>query len=198
MKILLVLALLVAISYIGKIHLFRSRDSLSVYTGGVEFILLGLLLGSGLLIDFPQELIHDLFPFIHIELGWIGLLYGVQLDIKQLRRQSSVNWKVLLIESLFTLVIIFGVIWAALTSSSRFQPNHIIGISLVLASAASLSSPWTAGIIHNVFGERGKAIQRLRFLSGLDDGPGLLVFSALFFSLQVMGGSTHCSGFQVQ
>lgn len=181
MNLLLYLALLVTIAYLGGIYLFGRKGWISFYTGGVEFLLIGAVLGSGFITPMIGELNRELFPFIHIELAWIGLLYGIQLEFRQLRRHPVVDWGLMAGESLVTMTCVFLTAFFFLVDAFTYSSQDILRICLLLAVTASLSNPWALGVLNNIFRFRSTLLRRLRFVVGIDDLPGLAVFTALFF-----------------
>ena len=56
------------------------------YLTGTEFLVLGLLLGPQFLNLMDPETQKGLAPLTALLLGWIGLLFGFQFEIKKLRR----------------------------------------------------------------------------------------------------------------
>jgi len=181
MNPLLILALLVTCAYLGGTYLFSRRGRFGFYTGGVEFLLLGAILSSGTVLHLPKDFFQDLFPFVHIELGWIGLLFGVQFDRRILRHLPAIDWWLMWLKSLLTIAAVSLVGWLCLSVCLKDSSENLIPVVLILAAAASLSSSWTVGIIYNLLKIRTPLVRRLFFISVLDDAPGLMLFSALFF-----------------
>ncbi len=181
MDLLLFLALIVIIAYLGTIYLFGRKGKLGIYTGGIEFLLIGSLLSIKSVFNIDEEFVRDLYPFVHVELAWIGLLYGVQIEWKNIRRHPPVDWAVMFSESVLTMILIFFASHYILRSVLIMEKSLAFFISLLLASAGSISSPWTLGVVHSRLKIRNPALRRLRFIVSIDDIPGIVVFSALFF-----------------
>ncbi len=188
MDILLYLSILITLSYLGGLYVFGRGGRLKFCTGGVEFILFGALVGS----QISPDILSNLFPFLHIELAWIGLLYGIQLEIPQLKRHHPVEWIVMVSESGITLGMIFIATLALVPLLVDVQSLELIAIGLVLASAMSISGPWPLGVLHEVYKIRTNLVRRLRFIASMDDIPGLLVFCTLFFSLPATDSPMDC------
>ncbi|MFC1575016.1 hypothetical protein ACFL5A_00005, partial [Gemmatimonadota bacterium] len=51
-----------------------------VFRTGTHFLFLGLFLGPHLLDLLTQESVRQLFPLLGLALGWIGFLFGLQLN----------------------------------------------------------------------------------------------------------------------
>ena len=131
------------------------------------------------------DTLQDLTLFVHIELGWIGLLYGAQFEWRILRRQPVVNWWIMSVESLFSMLAVFFSAWILLFIWQGFRGMYVLPAVIILSVAASLSSPWTVGIIYQILKVRTPLIRRLQNIVVIDDIPGLLVFSAMF---AILGG----------
>lgn len=193
MDILLYLSILITLSYLGGLYVFGKVGRLKFFTGGVEFILFGAIIGR----QISPDIVSNLFPFLHIELAWIGLLYGIQLEIPQLKRHHPVEWIVMLSESVITLGVVFIATLAIVPLLVNVQSFELIAIGLVLASALSISAPWPLGVLHEVYKIRTNIVRRLRFISGMDDIPGLIIFCTLFFSLPATDSPMDSCDFQV-
>ncbi len=51
---------------------------------GTHFLLIGFLLGPHVLGLLSQDSLRQLFPLLGMGLGWIGFLFGLQLDRRNL------------------------------------------------------------------------------------------------------------------
>ena len=181
MNLLLLIALLVTITYLGGVYLFGKRGRFGFYTAGIEFLLLGAILGSDLLFPSPVWVTKSLQPFVHVELGLIGLLYGIQFEWRTLRRLPRGDWGMMWFKSLLTMTAVFMLAWICLDLCRDAPFRELIPAVLIFAAAALLSSSWTGGVIYNIFRVRTHLVRRLFFISVLDDSPGLVLFSAVFF-----------------
>ena len=76
---------------------------------GVQFLLLGYLLGP----EFPWvPALNDLssiFPVIALAAGWVGLLRGTQFDADELRASTGATWSILLLHHVLAGVLTGGV-----------------------------------------------------------------------------------------
>ncbi|MCF7811765.1 hypothetical protein K9N50_12345 [bacterium] len=191
MNLLLLLALLIASAYLGGMYLLGRRGKIGLYTVGIEFLLLGAILGSEMIVSIPKDVFKDLFPFVHVELGWIGLLYGIQFEWRRLKRRPTIDWWLMSSEALLTMIAVFLASWLMITRWCNFDGDAILPAAIILAAAASLSSPWAVEAIYRVLKIRTPQIHKLRFIAALDDIPGIIVFSAVFFYLQTPTGLMH-------
>lgn len=95
MNTLAVFAGLLAITFIGSRAIFRQRPGHSPITyalqSGTIFLLFGILISPNGLDIIHIEVLKQLRPLIHFGLGWVGFLYGFQLEWRYLRKISR-NW----------------------------------------------------------------------------------------------------------
>ncbi len=81
----LLLALLV-VAYIGSLYTSSERKRSFGSASGVEFVLLGALLGPHALGALSSQAVHAFDPLALMALGWIGLGYGVEWGVIGNRR----------------------------------------------------------------------------------------------------------------
>lgn len=90
MKIIFALLLIIFLAFSGYHLSFRNFKlplfARHFYMRGIEFLFLGLLLGPQYLNLIDSKAQDGLAPLAALVLGWIGLLYGFQFEIKKLRR----------------------------------------------------------------------------------------------------------------
>ena len=83
MKILIAVVVLTALALAGSrrspVHDRLPFAAQMIFTGS-EFIVIGLLLGSGFLGLIDEGTLDRLRPFVCVVLGWIGFLFGLQFD----------------------------------------------------------------------------------------------------------------------
>ena len=88
MKIVVGVALVILIALLGSRRTFTKVKlplaARHIYLTGTEYILVGLCLG-GLLLDLlDQASLKGLDPLLFLSLGWIGLMFGIQLEMPYL------------------------------------------------------------------------------------------------------------------
>lgn len=83
---------------------------------GVEYLLLGYLLGP----QVPQlsalNNVGSIFPVIALAAGWVGLLRGTQFDTAELRAATGATWSIVLAHHVFAGVLTGGAAFWLLTS----------------------------------------------------------------------------------
>ena len=90
MKFILVVAFIILIALIGSRRTFtRLRLPLGaqyLFLTGTEYLFVGVFLGSSGIDLFDAATLEQLRPFMSLGLAWVGLLFGIQLQHRQLIR----------------------------------------------------------------------------------------------------------------
>lgn len=151
-----------------------------IIISGIPYILIGLLLGPHTSNFLSQEILLKLEPLISLALGWVGILFGIQLRWKNLLRfplnyvlftslESLVSFGVILILS----VVLF---WN-LIAASRIQ---MLQAALILAALGCITSPITIARAISVNKARGRLTHLVQFISGLDAFWGIVAAGVIF------------------
>jgi Kef-type K+ transport system membrane component KefB len=149
---------------------------------GSHFLLLGLLLGPFLGLLTP-DVIDQLQPFMALGLGWIGLMFGLQLD----RRQLAQFPPAYLIFAILQAVLTLAIFWGVATMAFRLTDHMAAGIAAALlaaAATAAVSTPAGVALISRTFMVQGKVVQLLFFVASVDAMVGI-------FALQVTYAIHH-------
>ncbi len=148
---------------------------------GTEYIFIGLFLGPYFLNVLTPVRIDQLYPLTSLGLGWIGLVFGSQLELRRLKRFPANYYFIMFFQSLFVFAVLF-IAFYILISYSQIEAKRTYLIAASMAIAAS-------GAITNhpaVFSEgkkrikSGKTLQLMRFVSSLDDLFAFIVLGILF------------------
>ncbi|MBU4203496.1 MAG: hypothetical protein KJ727_07945 [Acidobacteria bacterium] len=109
MRVLYAFGLLVLIAFLGSRFLFRRSKVLSPWSflllSGLLYILLGLLLGKVGLNILSPDVLRELTPLICLGLGWLGFLFGFQLEYRYLRRFPGKYLGLSLIQTVFIFLL---------------------------------------------------------------------------------------------
>ena len=148
MKVLLGILLFVVIALAGHRRSFKALPlgASHLFLTGIEYILVGLCLGDTLLGVLDGPTLDALNPFMVLGLGWAGLLFGVQLD---LRRLASIGGAVVsgaLLQGALTALVVFAAMFALLgalvPAGTPCWPS-----ALVLAAVASCTASSSLALI---------------------------------------------------
>ena len=85
------LLIILLITFVGVRFLSRSTiQKTPLFSGlivsGVPYILMGVMLGPRVFNFLNQSIIESLNPLISMAIGWVGLLFGLQLRWRNIRR----------------------------------------------------------------------------------------------------------------
>ncbi len=138
---------------------------------GMPFLFLGFAFGPHLADLLSRETVDQLTPLLALGLGWIGVLFGLQLDREHLRkfpvRYLGLAWLQAAIA--FAIVYVIGRLiigaWASLSLNA---------IILAGAATACVSTPTAIALISNTYVARGKVSQLLFYVASLDGAVGIL------------------------
>jgi hypothetical protein len=179
--------LLVLIAFLGA-RFITKRKTLSpvnyFFTSGIIYIFLGLSLGrSGLNILSPS-ILTGLTPLISLGLGWIGFLFGFQLEVKYLRRFPRKYKSLSFLQSLFVFLL-GGLIFSL--ALKRLYPTErvflLYGMAVAFGLLLSLNSPTLMNMASTVIPKKGHYYYLARFLasvSGFWGIAGLALFSSFW------------------
>jgi hypothetical protein len=174
------LLLILAIAFIGS--KFFSRTTVinnPVFSGlivsGFPYILMGVLLGPHFFNFLSSEIISSLEPLISLALGWIGLLFGIQLRWRNIRR-FPVNYLIFSsLQSLISFVIIFAIILISFSFLSPAKFVYRLEAAFILAAIGSTTAPLTLGRLVIEHKAKGKLTHFIQFISSLDDIWGITI-----------------------
>lgn len=185
MKTILALALFLVIGFAGTRGLFagiKARLPVTVFfLSGIEFFFLGILLGPSFLDLVSTEALDDLRPLMYLALGWAGLLFGIQLSWRQLRRLSTGTVRILCLDGVTTIGICAVIYFLLLRA---FFPSIEAVVLLphagVLAITAAISSPTIVAILSRMLPSRGKFTGVAKATTSLSAVIPLFCFGLLF------------------
>lgn len=175
MNPLLVVLLLALIGLIGAQLTYSRRQvplgpQISIAIG-LPFLFLGFILGPHLLRVFPEETVEQLTPLMSLGLGWIGVLFGLQLDRDHLRQfpRSYLAITVVQASVAFLIALLVGTLvvdaWFELSAQA---------IVLAAAATACVSTPAAIALISNTYMTRGQITRLLFYVASLDAVVGIV------------------------
>lgn len=184
MKALYAFGLLILIAFLGSRFIFRRARRLTLvyyfFYSGMIYILLGLFLGgSGLDILSPQVL-RGLLPLVAFGLGWVGFLFGFQLEIRYLKRFQKSFQYLSLLQTLFVLILTVGLMNWFLRRFFPEQSNYFLyGMAVAFGLLLTLNSPSLINAISVAIPSRGKYCYLARFLVSVSGFWGIFGLALL-------------------
>jgi hypothetical protein len=150
-----------------------------VFRTGTHFLFLGFILGPQLLGLLTQEAVQQLFPLLGMGLGWIGFLFGLQLDRRNLR-QFPLSFHILALgQAAFVFFFFLGVGWLTflVAGQSGRVPQFLI---MGAAATACISTPAGIALISTNYLVRGKVRDLLFFVASLDALVGIAALQVAY------------------
>ena len=170
------------------------------YLTGIEFLLLGFFLGPATFNLLDVDTMKSLEPVIALVLGWVGLLFGFQFELRKLTRFPRHFFQATLIEAAFTFMVMIPSAFLILIFIIPDHVQNLWPVILMMAAAAACSS--TTGIsllLRDMEKRRHDMVQLLQFVSGLDSGIAMTILSfAYIFRHPVVGESATASTFAME
>ncbi len=185
LKILLSIVLIASLAVLGSKHVYSRlnipmglRNFLSY---GTEYIFIGIILGPYFIDILTPELRSNLYPLVSLGLGWIGFIFGSQLQLKRLGRYPAVYYAVTLFQGIFTGAFVFVSFLFAfrelgLMSGYTFVIPALVTVAL---SASSTNHPAVFHIQQTQYAKT-TTLKFMKFVSSLDDIVAIGGFGVLF------------------
>lgn len=174
MNPIVVVLILALIGLLGAQLTFARRDpplgpriSIAI---GLPFLFVGFALGPHLLGLLSHEIVDQLNPLLALGLGWIGVLFGLQLDRDHLRqfppRYLALAW--------LQAVVAFGIVFlTGYLIVDAWLPLRLEVVVLVVAATACVSTPAAIALISNAYKTRGRVARLLFYVASLDAAVGI-------------------------
>lgn len=157
---------------------------------GLHFLLVGLLLGPvlGLL---SLEVIGQLESLFALGLGWIGLLFGLQLDRSQLSQFPPAYLLFSFAQAVVAFALFATLAVLGLLLLGALRPGVEVAI-LAAAATAAVSAPAGIALISRTFQVQGPLTRLVFYVASLDACVGILALQVAYAvyhpSTAVVGG----------
>jgi hypothetical protein len=187
MKILIAVAVLTVLALIGSRRVPGSAPdapAVQMLFTGSEFIVIGLLLGSDFVNLIDEHTLVELRPFVYVALGWLALLFGLQLDRRTVRRLPSGFVAIAAFVAVATAVVVAPVGWLLLRQFTAAPTVTVALATATLAASAACSGQAAIALADRGSGPAHRnAMSLLRFVSSLDPAVGVTVFGIALAAL---------------
>lgn len=180
-EVLLVLVSVAAAYLLAHLVVGRLQRTFLVVTG-LEYVVLGILLGPALgLVPAFREL-SGLLPIIALATGWIGLLRGIELDGHVLRDAPRGTRRLALFDDLFAGGAVAAAAYFGFSTGvfGPFSEREIWLASGFLGCAAATRSTAPIDIVARRYEISGPTEPLLRLSARLGDAIALFVYGILF------------------
>lgn len=135
------------------------------FFSGLVYIFLGLALGEKGLNVLSSEVLKGLNPLISLGLGWIGFLFGFQLEFKYIRKFPRKYIGLSFVQSLFLIILVSVSLFILLRFIFPSQPVFLLyGMAVALGLFISLNSPSLLNYASPLIPVKGDYYHLARFL----------------------------------
>lgn len=150
-----------------------------LFKTGTHFVLVGFFLGPGGLDLISAEALEQLSPLLVLGLGWVGLLFGMQLGRDTLGQFSRSFHAFAFGQALLALVLFSGVGWLGLAALERAGEVEVLML-LGAAATACLSTPAGIAMVSSNFLVRGNVRRLLFFVASVDALVGIVALQIIY------------------
>ena len=187
MKTVFTVLMIIFLAFSGYHLSFKSFRlpgfALKFYLTGIEFLFIGILMSSSFLNLLDTQTLKSLEPVSGLILGWIGLIYGFQFEIKKIKRFSFDFFLSTLIEGFITFSVVFFGVYFLLSFLNLNINMKIMGV-LTIAAASACSAQTSIVLFTSDGSYNKKVITLLKYISSIDGLHALLIFCAVFLIQQ--------------
>jgi multidrug transporter EmrE-like cation transporter len=150
-----------------------------VFRTGTHFLFLGLILGHHGLDLLTEDAIRQLFPLLGLGLGWIGFLFGLQLDRRNLGHFPPAFFILAVGQAALTFFFFVWVGYFGLRTMGEW--GQVQGLLLTGAAAtACISTPAGVALISANFKVVGRVRDLLLFVASLDALVGIVALQVTY------------------
>jgi hypothetical protein len=178
MKEIFGLVLVVILALVGYRWIYtetrRIKSISPIIFSEALYILLGLLVGPTFFNFLDSEILEALTPLVYLGLGWIGILFGIQLKFKDIAKFPKSFLGITIVQSVVPAAAVFLAFALYFAHSGRvgmYPGGIIIALLFVFASMAACTSQASITTISREVkgGGRRNVINLMRYISSLDD-----------------------------
>lgn len=186
----------IVFAYLAAHFVLDRLQSRYLFVSGLEYVLLGVLVGPELpdmlapVVDLGtgargiihHEVLRQLAPLVSLAIGWGGLLYGMQFDLRHVVNARDGALSLSFVHFLVTA----GAVWLAshaLLATGWLGPvprDSLHLVPMMLAATALVSSPRSVELVTRRFGARGRHTGLLDGSTRLDEILAIFFFGAIF------------------
>lgn len=202
MKALFAFGLLLLAAFLGSRFLFRRKKVFLplryFFFSGLIYIFFGLFLGEKGLNVLSRAVLEGLSPLINLGLGWVGFLFGFQLEYRYLKRFPRRYVGLSFLQAVFIICFVSAALILILRLVYPFQDrSYLLGMAACLGLLLSLNSPSLLNFFSSEIPRKGKYYHLARFLGSVSGfwGIGGLALMASFLHFPFFEGNLFTKGF---
>lgn len=177
--------LLILLAFLGSRLIVLRKRFLSpltfLFLSGLIYIFVGFYLGKEVLNVLSLQVLQGLTPLIGLGLGWIGFLFGFQLEFKYLRRFPGKYLGLSYLQFLFTFIVVLFGLFFLLKVFYASEPSFLLyGMALALGLLISLNSPTLINASLTFTPTKEQYFHLARFLVSVSGFWGVVGLALLF------------------
>lgn len=180
---LLTTLILIGIALVGARFSFSSRAIPAgprlIFRTGTHFFVLGVMLGPEVFDFLTRDAVEKLFPLLALGLGWIGFLFGLQLDRRTLREFPRSFHLLAFGQALGTFALFTAVGAVSLRLFGVLNSTTLIVVAIVGATAC-IGTPAGIAMVSANFLVRGNVARLLFFIGSIDAVVGIVALQILY------------------
>jgi len=161
-----------------------------LFRTGTHFVFVGVRLGPEVLGLVSAEALAQLDPLLALALGWVGFLFGLQLDRESLGQFPLKFFLVAGLQAVLTFALFFSLGWALLEAVGQADEIQMLLLGGAAATACT-TTPAGIAMVSTNFLVRGRVRELLFFIASVDalvGLTGLQIVYSLYHPAQLLQG----------
>lgn len=151
---------------------------------GVEYLLLGVLLGEQMPYRMPAfSNLEHLLPIVALAVGWVGLLRGMEVTVEKMRGGKTIGvTRIVTVQAFVAGGLTTGAAYLAFASGSlaAIDDRQAWMAAGVMGCAAAAGSTGPITILHKRYRLEGELPARIQSMAAMSDLVAIVVFGLLF------------------
>ena len=180
---LLATLILISLALVGARFSFSTANIAAgprlLFRTGTHFILIGFVLGPSVLGLVTREALEHLFPFFALGFGWVGFLFGMQLERDTVRAFAAHLHRFAAGQAVLTFAFMTTVGLAGLLVFGRLGRTEALLVLLASATACT-SAPAGIAMVSSNFLVRGPVRDMLFFAASIDGIVGIVLLQLIY------------------
>ncbi len=175
--------LLILLALLGARFSFSPRGAPAgprlLFRTGTHWIFVGFLLGPNVLELLTPGALGQLDPLMALGLGWVGFLFGLQLDRENLGQFPLKYHALAAGQAVVAFLLFLGLGWAGLALLGRSGEEEMLLLSAAAATAC-ITTPAGIAMISANFFVRGELRRLLFFVASVDAVVGVTALQIVY------------------
>lgn len=202
-RLLLAIVIISVVAILGSRIISRGRrlpfGLNHLLISGTAYIFLGMALGRMGLDVFDEATLAQLQPALLFALAWIGFLFGLQFEVRQLRRLPRFYFSITAVQAVVTFVVVTLPVYLLLDWYYPSSSLFLLAQAVILGSTACCSSQSALAIAAQAQNLANRPLlQLLRYISSVDGLFGLSFFALAICAMAGTAGSGSVAAAAIQ